>query len=82
MNPRISPLEGVAQPRSHGPEEGSIPPMPSQERAPYRITRSGKSGRQRYQTKCTVYLPPTTVPPTVVALRPKRAETVARAQFP
>jgi len=30
----------------------------------------------------TVYLPATTVPPTVVALRPKRAETVARAQFP
>jgi len=56
--------------------------MPSQERAPYRITRSGKRGRQRYKTKGTVYLPPTTVPPTVVALRPKRAETVARAQFP
>jgi len=30
----------------------------------------------------TVYLPATTVPPIVVALRPKRAETVARAQFP
>jgi len=30
----------------------------------------------------TVYLPATTVPPTVVALRPKRAETVARAHFP
>jgi len=30
----------------------------------------------------TVYLPATTVPPTVVALRPERAETVARAQFP
>jgi len=30
----------------------------------------------------TFYLPATTVPPTVVALRPKRAETVARAQFP
>jgi len=30
----------------------------------------------------TVYLPTTTVPPTVVALRPKRAETVAQAQFP
>jgi len=29
----------------------------------------------------TVYLPVTTVPPTVVTLRPKRAETVARAQF-
>jgi len=29
----------------------------------------------------TVYLPATTVPPTVVTLRPKRAETVARAQF-
>jgi len=29
----------------------------------------------------TVYLPATTVPPTVVALRPKKAETVARAQF-
>jgi len=29
----------------------------------------------------TVYLPATTVPPTVVALRPKRAETVARALF-
>jgi len=29
----------------------------------------------------TIYLPATTVPPTVVALRPKRAETVARAQF-
>jgi len=28
-----------------------------------------------------VHLPATTVPPTVVALRPKRAETVARAQF-
>jgi len=28
-----------------------------------------------------VYLPVTTVPPTVVALRPRRAETVARAQF-
>jgi len=27
-------------------------------------------------------LPATTVPPTVVALRPERAETVARAQFP
>ena len=30
----------------------------------------------------TVYFSATTVPPTVVALRPKRAETVARAQFP
>jgi len=30
----------------------------------------------------TVYQPATTVPPTVVALRPKRAEAVARAQFP
>jgi len=30
----------------------------------------------------TVYLPATTVPPTVVALRPKRAQSVARAQFP
>jgi len=30
----------------------------------------------------TVYLPATTVPPTVVALRPKRTETAARAQFP
>jgi len=30
----------------------------------------------------TVYLLATTVPPTVVALRPKRAETVARAQIP
>ena len=30
----------------------------------------------------SVYLPATTVPPTVVALRPKRAETVATAQFP
>jgi len=30
----------------------------------------------------TVYFPATTVPPTVVALRPKRAGTVARAQFP
>jgi len=30
----------------------------------------------------TAYLPATTVPPTVVALRPKRAGTVARAQFP
>ena len=28
------------------------------------------------------YLPATTVPPTVVAFRLKRAETVARAQFP
>ena len=72
----------VAQPRSHGPEEGSIPPLPSLERAPYRITRSGKRGRQRYKTKGTVYLPATTVPPTVVALCPKRAETVAWAQAP
>jgi len=30
----------------------------------------------------TVYLPATTVPPTVVALRLKTEETVARAQFP
>jgi len=30
----------------------------------------------------TVYFPATTVSPTVVALRPRRAETVARAQFP
>jgi len=30
----------------------------------------------------TVTLPATMVPPTVVALRPKRVETVARAQFP
>jgi len=30
----------------------------------------------------TVYLPATTVPPTVVSLRPKRAEAVARARFP
>ena len=30
----------------------------------------------------TVYLPATTVPPTVVALRPKRAETNAWARFP
>jgi len=30
----------------------------------------------------TVYLPATKVPPTVVVLRPKRAEAVARAQFP
>ena len=30
----------------------------------------------------TVYLPATTVHPTVVALRPEKAETVARAQFP
>jgi len=30
----------------------------------------------------TVYLSATAVPPTVVALRPKRAETVAWAQFP
>jgi len=29
----------------------------------------------------TVYFPATTVPPTVVALRHKRAETVSRAQF-
>jgi len=29
-----------------------------------------------------VYLPATTVPPTVVALRSKRAPAVARAQFP
>jgi len=69
---RVGPQDTVAQPRSHGPEEGSIPPLPSQERAPYRITRSGKRGRQRYQTKGTVYLPATTVPPTVVALRPKK----------
>ena len=62
----------VAQPRSHEPEEGSIPPLPSKERAPYRITRSGKKGRQRYKTKCTVSLPATTVPPTVVALRPNK----------
>ena len=33
-------------------------------------------------TQGTVYFPATTVPPTVVALRPKRAETVAWAQFP
>ena len=32
--------------------------------------------------KDTVYLPRTTVPPTVVAVRHKRAETAARAQFP
>jgi len=69
---RVATVLGVAQPRSHGPEEGSIPPLPSQERAPYRITRSGKRGRQRYKTKGTVYLPATTVPPTVVALRPKK----------
>ena len=30
----------------------------------------------------TVYFPATTMHPTVVALRPKRAETVARDQFP
>jgi len=30
----------------------------------------------------TVYLPATTVPPTVVALRPKRAETAARGPGP
>jgi len=30
----------------------------------------------------TVYLPATTVPPTVVSLRPKRAQTVARARIP
>jgi len=30
----------------------------------------------------TFYFPATTVPPTVVARRPKREETVARAQFP
>jgi len=30
----------------------------------------------------TVYLPATTVPPTVVALRPKRAETAAREPGP
>jgi len=30
----------------------------------------------------TVYLPATTVPPTVDAVRPKRTETVARAQIP
>jgi len=65
-------ISHVAQPRSHGPEEGSIPPLPSQERAPYRITRSGKRGRQRYKTEGTVYLPATTAPPTVVALRPKK----------
>jgi len=29
-----------------------------------------------------VYFPATTVPPTVVAIRYKRAETVARAHFP
>ena len=63
-------IADVAQPRSHEPEEGSIPPLPFKERAPYRITRSGKKGRQRYKTKGTVYLPATTVPPTVVALRP------------
>jgi len=62
----------VAHPRSHEPEEGSIPPLPSKERAPHRITRSGKKGRQRYKTKGTVYLPATTVPPTVVALRPNK----------
>ena len=33
-------------------------------------------------TQGTVYLPATTVPPTVVALRPNRAVTVASAQFP
>jgi len=30
----------------------------------------------------TINLPATTVPPTVVALLPKRAETVAQAQLP
>jgi len=44
---------------------------PPKERAPSRITRSGKRGRQRYQTTGTVYLPATTVPLTVVALCPK-----------
>jgi len=60
----------VAQPRSHGPDEGSNSPLPPRERAAYRITRFGKRGRQRYNTTGTVYLPATTVPPTVVALRP------------
>jgi len=44
---------------------------PLKERAPYRITRSRKRGRQRYKTTGTVYLLATTVPPTVVILRPK-----------
>ena len=73
VGPMVSPgAPNVAQPRSHGPEEGSIPPLPPQERSPYRITRSGKRGRQRYKTKGTVYLPAMTVPPTVVALRPQK----------
>jgi len=33
-------------------------------------------------TQGTVYLPATTVPPTVVALRPKWAETATWARFP
>jgi len=61
-----------AQLRSHGPKEVSIRQLPPQERAPYRITRSGKRGRQRYKTKGPVYLPTTTVPPTVVAFRPRK----------
>jgi len=43
------------------------------------VQEVGPMETQRHED--TVYLPATTVPPTVVALRPKRAETVARAQF-
>jgi len=71
MRRQLTYTPNVAQPRSHGPEEGSNPPRLPKERAPFRITRSGKRGRRRYKTKGTVYLPATTVPPTVVALRPK-----------
>ena len=44
------------------------------------VQEVGPIDRPRHEDM--VYLPATTVPPTVVALRPKRAETVARAQFP
>jgi len=57
--------------------------------------RLGRSRETRYGTRGpgsradrtprhedTVYMPATTVPPTVVALRPKRAETAAREPGP
>jgi len=82
--PRVSPGAPNVEPQSTG--------LPQKEGSNGRLSRSRDT---RYGTEVrevgpfetprhqdTVNLPATTVPPTVVALRPKRAEAVARAQFP
>jgi len=82
MQPLAEAIRRVAQPRSHGPEEGRIPPLPPQERAPIGSPDPGrgaaKGARQKARFTCRRRrcLPPSS--PIVL----KRTESVAEAQFP